>query len=349
MIRRDRTFAAPRYQGTAKAEKAASAGQSQAVGSKTGPAVAAALEEMTTKGSQMATDIRESRRTLQVGQGVLAEVKDSLSRLAELAQKAAEGGEVDREALQSEMEQLREEIGRMIGSASVGDVPLFLDEGTDIKDVAQLLMQILGKAEEGISPDQAIRELTGGAFDSVADLQAQLASGFAPGLQATLLDMMATGGGASLLKLLAGMQGGNLDLLMNLLSNLQTTQTAPEGAAEVPPETAQATAAAPETPEALEAPVTTRDFGPVRVTGQDLSGVAFDKKTGELTVSGKADVTVQGTGQEVQTVRITGSGTATLRDVAGTTLTVESAEVRVDTAGQNVLGEIRLGEGKVLI
>ena len=339
LIRRDRTFAAPQYQGTAKTEKTASASQSQGVARSTGLNVAAALQEMTAKSSRMSMDIRESRRTLQVGQGVLAGVKDSLERLAELARKAAGDGEVDREALQQEMEQLRDEIGRMIGSAAVGDTPLFLEGSSDIRDVARLLVQIMEKAEAGISPDQAIQELTGGAFDSVAALQEQLASGI---VQETLLDMMATSGGAALLKLLAGMQGGNLDLLMGLLSGLQTAAAGPEEAPAAPETPAAQAQAAPETP------LTAKTFGSLQVTGRDLSGVAFDKKTGELTVSGNGDITVQGTDREAGAIRLTGSGTVTLRDVTGTVLTVETARVQVNTEGRNALPEVRLGEGAAL-
>ena len=89
MIRGDRILSASQYQGTARTGKAASAGQSQPVSGATGLTVSETLREMAGKVSQMEGDLRAGRRTLQTGQGVLDEIKDSLNRLAELAQKAA--------------------------------------------------------------------------------------------------------------------------------------------------------------------------------------------------------------------------------------------------------------------
>lgn len=345
-IRRDRSFVSPQYQGAAKGEKASAAGQSQAVTRATGLKVSETLQEMAGKAAQMENGIREGRRVLQTGQSALDEIKDSLDRLAELARKAAEGGDVDREALQKELEQLSGEIERMIASAAVGDTPLFLDKGADIKDVAQLLMRLLAKAEAGVSPDQAIQELTGGAIESIAQLKELLAGGGAQGLQEVLLNLMMTGSGATLLKLLAGMQGGNLELMMDLLSSLQSTQAAPEqGADQAPAQAGEALQV--QTPRQAE-PVQTMDLGALRVSGRDLSGVTFREETGEVMISGKADVTVQGTGRQAGTIRLTGSGTVELRDVTGTELTVETARARVVMEGRSQLAQVRMERGAVL-
>ena len=334
MIRGDRILSASQYQGTARTGKAASAGQSQPVSGATGLTVSETLREMAGKVSQMEGDLRAGRRTLQTGQGALDEIKDSLNRLAELAQKAAGGEDVDREALQGELEQLRGEIDRMIRDAAVGDTPLFVKGGSDIRNVAQLLVRLLERAQDGVLPDQAIQELTGGAIESLDQLKELLAGG-AAGLQETLIDLLMTSGGASLLKLLAGMQGGNLDLMMALLANLQNTQTAPE------PSLGQELAGARVQP----APGNALDLGGLQVRGEDLSGVSFDRASGELTISGAGDVTIQGTGQEVRTIRLAGSGTVTLENVKGAALAAEAPHARVAVTGENALEDIRLGEG----
>lgn len=123
-IRRNRGFAIPQYRG--KAEKTSGSSESRKAAGTT-VTVSETLKQLLTKVSQAESQIRESRRTLQAGEGVLAEVRDSLERIAKLAEQSAQGGEAGRDALQAELEQLLEDIDRMIGSAAAGDTPLFLD------------------------------------------------------------------------------------------------------------------------------------------------------------------------------------------------------------------------------
>lgn len=341
IIRRNRTFAPPQYQSTAKAGKTASAGQSQpAAQGAVEPKVSETLQKMTNQISQMENDIRAGRQTVQKGQGMLDELQDNLSRLAELARKAAEGGASDQDALQGELEQLQGEINRIIRSAAVDGTPLFLGNGSSIRDAGQLLVWLMNKAEAGISPDQAIQELTGGAIESIQQLQELLAGGMGIGIRETLIDLMMTSGGAALLKLLAGMEGGNMDLLLSLMANLQTTDAQP------PPEAAPASPQPEPQPQA--APLPTLELGSVRVSGSDLSGVSFDRESGELTISGGTDMTVQGTGQDIQTIRLAGSGAVTFRNVTGGELIVENSNVQVVTEGQNQLDGVRLEKGSVL-
>lgn len=128
-IRRNRGFAAPTRQEAVKpAKQSASTSRSQAVTKETGIAVSEAMRRQIARGSQAANQVRESRRSLQAGEAVLAEIQDSLSRMAELAKKAAGGGEVDREALQAEMDLLQEGIERMVSSALAGGTQLFTDD-----------------------------------------------------------------------------------------------------------------------------------------------------------------------------------------------------------------------------
>ena len=77
---------------------------------------------------------------------------------------------------------------------------------------------------EGLTPDEAIEQLTNGEFTSFEDFQNQFISGTAPGLQDFLVELLLGEGGSqlltgpALLAYLAGLEGMNLDLLMSLLT-----------------------------------------------------------------------------------------------------------------------------------
>lgn len=136
-IHRNRSFAAARYQETGKAEKTGAAAPSRNAAKTAAYTVSETLRNLMSWASHMESGIRESRRTLQSGEAVLAEVQDSLDRAAALAGEAAGDGDLDRAALQTELERLGKEIGRMLSSAASGGTRLFLDgepgesEGTD--------------------------------------------------------------------------------------------------------------------------------------------------------------------------------------------------------------------------
>lgn len=156
-IRRDRSFAVSTRQETGKTEKTASSSQSQKAAPATGLNVSETLRQLMTKSSQAAGHARESRRTLQMGEAVLAEVQDSLSRMAELAKKAAGDGEMDRAALQAELDRLGESIDRMMSGAMVGGTQLFLDEALGVEDgMDALLFAVLGEAVSGADGGQAV-------------------------------------------------------------------------------------------------------------------------------------------------------------------------------------------------
>lgn len=126
-VRRQRGITGPRYQAAEKTEKTAAAGKSRPVVKTAGATVSETLQRLMTRIGQVETHTRESHRTLQTGEAVLAEVQDALSRMAELAGKAAGGGQADRAALQAELERLAADIDRMTGGAYAGGVRLFLD------------------------------------------------------------------------------------------------------------------------------------------------------------------------------------------------------------------------------
>lgn len=357
MIRRNRTFIPPQYQGAVKAEKTASASQARPA-AKAGAAAVLETAQLMDRTGQTEVLVREGRRTLQMGEGVLAGVRDSLERLAELAEQAAQGGEADPEALQAELESLRSDIDRMLRGAVSGDVPLFREESTEIGGLAQLLMGLIEKVEAGVSPDQAIQELTGGAFTSLAEFQEYLSG--APGSQDLLADLLMAGGSlteGSLLALLAGMKGDNLALLMDLLSGmagenpelLSGSQSAPAApqALSGPDGAAQTGAPAGQGAEGQTGPASAQ-LGPLQAEGSNLSGVTYDKASGRLTAAGPEDLLLRGTGQEVKTVLVSGSGGVTLQDVDTQALILRGGGARLLLTGDNAAALLQLEEGTSL-
>ena len=150
MIRRNRGFAPVRYQETGKTEK--QIGQSavkteQRPVQTAGFTISETLRQLMTRVSRAENRCRESRRTLQTGESTLAEVEESLDRMAELARKAASGGEADRDALQAELERLIRDIDRMTQGAAVGGTRLFLDGEIETEAGAEaLLYAVTGEA-----------------------------------------------------------------------------------------------------------------------------------------------------------------------------------------------------------
>lgn len=339
-IRRDNmTFTPPAFQ-AAKTEKTSGTAFAQKTGNTVN--ISDTLQDLMTRIGQAEGQIRGSRNILQLGQAVLDEVQESLDRISELTGEAAEGEEPDREAIQEEINKLADKIDRMLSGASVGDKALFLERKADL---------IEGILSGEIELDDVL--------DAVKDLLKLLAGGATPEEALGTLDM-----GSPLLTLLSGIGGMNLDLLMSLLTNLESSQTAltlPDSAA--PAETASAETASAETTSAETATAETAaaadvpagsaretvELGGLRVTGQDLSGVTFHESANEVTVAGTADVTIQGTEQgEPSAIRLTGSGAVTLQDVKAPVLTAAAPEAQVVTRGESRLAEIRMEADAVL-
>lgn len=365
-----------------------------------GYTVSESLRRALSGGVQTELQLRESRRILRTGGAVLAEIRDALERIGQLAEQAA-GGEADGAQLQRELERLVEEIERMLDSASVDGTNLFSDanedqlaalylgaviagkgdpEGVSQEQALDGLRQLMEQVSQGVPLDKAIQSLTNGKFTSLIDFQNQFASGAAPGLRdflSGLQEIGLTGLTASpLMSLLDGMEGMNFDLLMGLFQNVLSVESppeslpveaAPEGMGELPAAgAAPETAAAAETVETADAAETTgaagatgaaetsaqepdalstETFGGFQVTGRDLSGVSYDSSTGALTVGGEAEMTVQGTGEEV---RLTGSGEITLQNADLSRLTVNTPEARVLSEGENTLAEVQMERGATL-
>ena len=217
---------------------------------------------------------------------------------------------------------------------------------------------LLEKVADGMSPDQAVELLTGGTFTGFSDFQTQFTGGTAPGLSEFLSALLLSGESAppvlsnpSLLPLLAGLQNTNLELMMDLLTALQPGQAdeaaarsgahSPEAASTAGPAAAREAQPGSAQPQAVQ----TAQLGGVQVTGRDLSGVSLDPATGALTVDGGADVTLRGTQQAGQAIVVRGSGAVTLQDVNASTITVDSPQARILTAGENTVGQVLLGRG----
>ncbi len=229
-------------------------------------------------------------------------------------------------------------------------------DGTASMEMAlEGLRQLMEKVAQGVPADQAVAELTGGTFTSLSDFQSQFTSGTAPGLEAFLTNLLLTGEGDLLLDfpaippLLAGLEGMNLELLMNLLSSGESAS----GEAAAPPVLPEAEAALVPAggPDAAPPPedhaLSIMDLGSVRVSGQDLSGVSLGDN-GVLIVAGQGDVTVEGAGPDAPEILLTGSGTVTLRSVSASLLTVDGSGVQLAGAGENTLQTVRLRPGAVL-
>lgn len=436
-IRRNRELAAPRYQKMAKTEKQAGPDQLRQTSGqdKAAATVSETLRQLMGRVTQVGRQAREGRRMLQSGEAALAEVEDNLGRMEELARQATQDGEVDRAALQAELEKLRGEIDRiaqngvraglfqdgdgldalvdaaldslsaqqgaerlpgwllnaMTGAApdraallaalgadhtasgaqllaALGRLPLedspaagylaalylgaVISGGApsgaaDAEQAAEGLRQLFELVAGGVSPDQALEQLTGGAFTSLEQFQAQFADGTAPGLETFLMDLLLAGEAAppmqGLLELLAG--GGDLEALMDLLAGsgdglmaLLDGLGASEGGA---PQQASAEAEA-------VLPLETRLLGTVQGSGRDLSAAAFDPQSGTLVVDGAQEVILRGVGQEAPALQLSGTGRVVLQQVDTPLLSVQSAQAQVAAAGENTLAQVRLGEGATL-
>ena len=231
-------------------------------------------------------------------------------------------------------------LGAVISSGTPSGAP-------DPAQAAEGLRQLLELVSDGVSPDQALELLTGGAFTGLEDFQAQFTGGTAPGLDVFLTDLLLTGGDLlsmpSMLSLLAG-GGVDLGLLMDLLAALDSSG---DGLMNLPDGTGASAAAQGAAP-----PMETLELPTVQVSAPDLSAVTFDPDANSLTAGGTESVilrVVEQNGPENPELRLAGSGTVTLQQVRSPLLTAESAQIRVFSAGENTLAQAALKDGVTLI
>lgn len=156
-IRGNRGGVIPRYQPAERTEKAGS----RVVAETKGFTVSETLQKLMTRVGQAEGRTRESHRILQTGEVALAEVRENLERMADLAREAAGGKAPDRAALQEELERLGKEIGRMLDSASAGGVRLFLDGEAALEGGAPLYALLGEEGQEAALPAWLLRAVTG--------------------------------------------------------------------------------------------------------------------------------------------------------------------------------------------
>ncbi len=190
-VRGERNLTGPRYQTAGKTEKAASVEIRPAVRT-AGAAASKTLQGLMSRIAQAETRTRESRRTLQVGEAVLEEVQDSLSRIAELAKKAAGKGSPDYAGLQAELEHLREEIDRMTSGAFAGGAQLFLDGEMEIPEGAE------PPADAALGEGEGVRTLPSWLLKGIA------LDGLTPERLLSMLGLDQTAGSGELLAALTG-------------------------------------------------------------------------------------------------------------------------------------------------
>ena len=241
-IGRRKNAAIFRQQGTVKAEKAAPSASAQKAAKPS--AVSDSVQQRMTGSVRAEALSRESRRMLQSGEALLSEVQERLGRLAELAEKAAGGGEEDRAALQKEVDRLLGEIERMAESA-VDDKGLFLSGSAGSGEGAEPLPGwLLQGLTYGIpSPESLLAGLGLDRNASAADILAAIAdrspeSSLAVGYLTSLyLGAVISGGGSEtpdpaaaldgLRKLLLTVEGGaTLDEAVELLTGGEFTSLA---------------------------------------------------------------------------------------------------------------------------
>lgn len=242
--------------------------------------------------------------------------------------------------------------GLYLGAVISGGIP---SGEIDPEQAARGLEQLLKLISQGVEPDEAVELLTGGLFKGLADFQEQFTGGLAPGLEDFLTGLLKpqTQGGeeqlaslASLAALLAGGGEGEMDLLMNLLLTLDGAEAGAE-LLNAAGESGQEMGAEP----GQAAPARSwAEFGAVRVSGE-LSGVRFEPESGVLTVDGGTNLILRGQGEEVQ-LRLSGEffgKPVAVQQLRGS-LAIQSpqAQVQINTAGENRLSQVLLGEGSVL-
>ena len=174
-IRRNRPAPVLQYQGTGKAEKTSGTAQSRTVVQTAAFTISDTLRLLMDRMRQ-SSGLEGTRRSLQTGEAVLAEVQDSLDRMSELARESAGDGSPDRAALQKELEQLRDNISRMLNNAAVGGKPLFLDLAATGKDPLAAMPDwfLKGLAQDQLTEEQILKSLGLDKSATGADILAAL-------------------------------------------------------------------------------------------------------------------------------------------------------------------------------
>ena len=214
----------------------------------------------------------------------------------------------------------------------------------DASQAAQGLLRLLEAMQGGSTPDEAVSQLTGGLFESIADFEQQFLSGAAPGMESLFSNMLQNMSFSmpDLMDLLANGSIGEADLLMTLLAALESADSlllsAEDSTEPAPNADSPAPAAAQES----------RDMGGVTIQGQDISEVAYEETSNTVTVSGDKDVVLQSPGRHTPKLELTGQGETVLKETDTPRVTVDSQQARLSTEGETTLKELSF-KGKAVL
>ena len=216
-IRREQIRAATGQKQAARTEKQ----DSSAPVKQAAPRAAATLDLKQLMGriSRAEAGVQAARQALRSGEAVLAEVRDGLDRMEDLANKAAKADGPDREALQEELSRLKQEFMRILGGEGAGASLLSAGSSKSV----QLPDWLLWGMADAPDPAALLRALgidgNAGAGEIMSALSKLPIDDPAAGyLAAVYLGSVIAGGGADsldsaeaaqgLLRLLEAIQGG---------------------------------------------------------------------------------------------------------------------------------------------
>lgn len=175
-IRRELNLA-QRFEKLSKSEKAAAPAQAQSssAAQRTNQSadLSADLQRLVMRRSIPAEQVQDARRQLQTGEGALAETRDTLKQMIDLAQQAGGGG-ANQTRLQRALDQLNAQISNLLQSASLsGSNPA--DRGAGLQTMLQDLLSG-GEGEASATPEAMLSQLGLDASATPEELLTALAS-----------------------------------------------------------------------------------------------------------------------------------------------------------------------------
>ncbi|MCI8525544.1 MAG: hypothetical protein HFF17_06395 [Oscillospiraceae bacterium] len=350
-VRRNRGFSVPRFQAADKTEKATASGPARRTAGPAADTVSETLRQLMGRVSQAERQVREGRRTLQAGEGALAETADLLARMESLAKEAAGESAPDRAGLQRLLEQLRGELERIVQCGV--DAGLF-DAGEDgggLDALVDAVMDSLLTRRDGLGlPAWLALGLSGRAPDREALLAALGVDSAAGGAQLLLalgrlpLEDSPAAGYLAALYLGAVIAGGAPSGSVDPAQAAEGLRQLLELAAETNPQ-------APLPAEnSAAAPLATRTAGNVQAAGRDLGGLSWDARAGTWIFRGGEAVTFRtlNPAASAANLQLAGEGPVTLHAARIPLLDAAAPQVQARLAGENTLAQVRLASGTTL-
>ena len=148
-IRRNRGLNVPRFEKAEKSEKQSGTAQVRRPAGRAADTVSQTLRQLMSRVDQAGRQAREGRRALQSGEASLAEVEDKLSRMEELARLSAGEGVMDRDALQKELELLRDEVERIAQDGVKAGLFQEGEEADGLDEIVDAVLDGLAAGQKG--------------------------------------------------------------------------------------------------------------------------------------------------------------------------------------------------------